>query len=90
MPVTFSTYEAKAKFSEVLRLVREGETVRISYRGDTVAEVRPISGRAETLPQRFARLAREGRVVVARADGSFAPLGRRSGALARFLATRGG
>jgi len=38
---TYSTYEAKAKFSEVIRKVRAGQTVRIAYRGEEIAEVRP-------------------------------------------------
>ncbi|MYA59219.1 MAG: type II toxin-antitoxin system prevent-host-death family antitoxin, partial [Chloroflexi bacterium] len=33
MATTYSTYEAKAKFSEVIRRVREGETVVVSYHG---------------------------------------------------------
>ena len=37
MNLTFSTYEAKARFSEVIRLVREGRTVHISYHGKPVA-----------------------------------------------------
>jgi prevent-host-death family protein len=89
MAVIFSTYEAKARFSEVLRLVRQGETVRISYRGTPVAEVRPLSAKAESLTQRMTRLEREGRVVAARGEGGFAPVQRRAGALNRFLAARG-
>ena len=42
MTITYSTYEAKARFSEVLRQVREGKTVTISYRGEPAAEIRPI------------------------------------------------
>ena len=43
MNPTYSTYEAKARFSEVLRLVREGTPVTVTYRGDPVAEIRPIA-----------------------------------------------
>lgn len=89
MAATFSTYEAKAKFSELLRRVREGETVRITYRGETVAEVRPVSAKAESAAQRLARLEREGRVLPARGAGQFASIARRPGALGRFLAERG-
>ena len=45
MNLTLSTYEAKARFSEVIRLVREGRTVHISYHGKPVAEIRPIQGK---------------------------------------------
>ena len=33
MPKTYSTYEAKAKFSEILRKIRGGESVYVTYRG---------------------------------------------------------
>ena len=42
MGINYSTYEAKARFSEVLRHVREGRTVTVSYRGEPVAEIRSI------------------------------------------------
>ena len=38
MAVTYSTYEAKAKFSEVIRKVRAGQRVVIAYRGEEIAE----------------------------------------------------
>ena len=37
MNPVYSTYEAKARFSEVLRMVREGASVTISYRDHPVA-----------------------------------------------------
>ena len=39
---TYSIHEAKARFSEIIRQVREGKTVAVSYRGKPVAEIRPI------------------------------------------------
>lgn len=39
MSDTYSTYEAKARFSEIIRKVRSGKHVRITYRGREVAEV---------------------------------------------------
>ena len=33
----YSIYEAKAKFSEIIRKVREGQTVTVSYHGEPVA-----------------------------------------------------
>lgn len=87
--VTYSTYEAKARFSEVIRRVRAGQTVVVSYRGEPVAEVRPISARDESIEQRLDDLAARG--VVVRQDGPRAflhPETRRTGALERFLAER--
>ncbi len=56
---TYSTYEAKARFSEILRQVREGKTVYISYHGETVAEVRPLEEPAD-LRERLERLEEQG------------------------------
>ena len=52
MGITYSAHEAKARFAEMLRHVRDGETVTVSYRGEPVAEVRPLpEGRAAAGPQ---------------------------------------
>ena len=56
MAVTYSTYEAKAKFSEVMRKVRAGQRVVIAYRGEEVAEIRPLEGTRTTLQRALARL----------------------------------
>jgi len=45
----YSTYEAKARFSEVIRKVRDGQRVVIAYRGEEVAEIRPLENRAASL-----------------------------------------
>ncbi len=85
---TYSTYEAKARFSEILRQVREGKTVYISYRGEPVAELRPLS-EPEDLSDRLRRLKEEG--VLQRPlqrQRTLRPVVRKPGALARFLAER--
>lgn len=90
MNVVYSTYEAKARFSEVLRLVREGTTVTVSYRGDPVAEIRPLEKASGTVEEHFARLEKRGILVPPR--GTRKPLktgAPKPGALARFLADRG-
>ena len=48
MNIIYPAHQAKAKFSEVLRHVREGKTVTISYRGEPVAELRPTQAKQET------------------------------------------
>lgn len=86
---TYSTYEAKAKFSEILRQVRQGRTVRVSYRGEPVAEIRPIGGAGSGLTRRLERL--EERGVLIRPPGRVGGMDvvqRRSGALDRFLNDR--
>lgn len=43
MKKTYSLYEAKAKFSEIIRQVRErGMPVTVTYHGQPVAEIRPV------------------------------------------------
>ena len=90
MDLVYSTYEAKARFSEVLRHVREGRTVTISYRGEPVAEVRAIEKASQTIEERLEELTRRGIVTPAN-DGPrypFKPVAHIPGALERFLAER--
>jgi prevent-host-death family protein len=85
---TYTTYEAKARLSEILRRVRAGQHVTISYRGEVVAEVRPLY---ETRDPARALKELEEQGVVAPPEapsGDLAPLARRRGALRRFLAGR--
>ena len=91
MPKEYSLYEAKARFSELVRRVRErGDTVVVTYHGEPVAEIRPIARPNEdTLPARLARLEEQG--ILQRAAGARRRLRkvvRRPGALDRFLQDR--
>ena len=87
--MTLSTYEAKARFSEVMRLVREGRTVHISYHGKPVAEIRPIEGKKKTLEEHLDELERRGIVSPARnRNAPLEPIAHRPGALKRFLDER--
>ena len=90
MAITYSLYEAKARFSEVIRQVRSGRTVTVSYRGEPVAEIRPVSHqRKATLDERLQDLERRGSLVrSAIARRTFGPVEHRPGALSRFLAER--
>ena len=91
MALTYSIYDAKARFSEVIRQVREGRTVTISYRGEPVAEIRSIHRRPElALDKRLEDLERNGSLVRPTLPRrTFLRVERRPGALARFLAERG-
>jgi prevent-host-death family protein len=89
-PCSYSTYEAKARFSEVLRLVREGRTVTVTYHGKPVAEIRPLD-RATGTEARIDFMRRRGLLSVPEAvDLAPEPLASRPGALARFLEERHG
>ncbi|MEN8376943.1 MAG: type II toxin-antitoxin system prevent-host-death family antitoxin [Gemmatimonadota bacterium] len=90
----YSTYDAKARFSEILRRVREGRTVTISYRGEPVAEIRPIaaerglSGRLERLERAGVLRRASSRLAARTRRPSPALVKRRPGALERFLGER--
>ena len=89
MAITYSTYEAKSRFSEVIRQVREGNTVTVSYRGVPVAEIRPVQKAPQTIEERLDELERQG--VLERAKGPRTPMkvGKHiPGALQRFLEDR--
>ncbi len=89
MVATYSTYDAKAKFSEVIRRVRDGETVIVSYHGDPVAEIKPIERPKTSQEERNAELERRGVLIRARRPREpFKPSAHRPGALKRFLEER--
>jgi prevent-host-death family protein len=89
MADTYSTYEAKAKFSEVIRKVRAGQRIIIAYRGEAVAEIRPLEGGGRPLQRSLPRLEDQGILSRARKPtGPLRPLARKPGALARFLESR--
>ncbi len=89
MGLLYSTYEAKARFSEIIRQVREGKTVTVSYRGEPVAEIRSIQRAHESLEQRLDDLSRRGIIVPAgQPNAAFRVLERQPGALRRFLDDR--
>ena len=86
--ITYPTHEAKAKLSEILRRVRRGETIRITYHGEEIAEVRPIS-HVDEPEQTVERLVDSG--ILERAAnpvGVLEAVANRPGALERFLADR--
>ena len=88
MQNTYSTYEAKARFSELLRQVRQGKTVTISYRGKPVAEIRSIQQKPATVEERLEELEQRGVLVRPSQRRSLKTVEPRVGALKRFLAER--
>lgn len=88
MPKTYSTYEAKSKFSEVLRRVRGGERVTVTYRGRAVAEIRPLEAEPSE-EERLRRLEEQGIFQPAISPRrKIEPLAEVPGALGRFLESR--
>ena len=102
MAAEYTTSEARARFSEAIRRAREGETVTITYRGEPVAEIKPIKrsaksdgggGPEQTIEERLEEMRRAGTLVPSdypkKAWGSIKPVSA-PGALIRFLAERWG
>ncbi|MCY4077351.1 MAG: type II toxin-antitoxin system prevent-host-death family antitoxin [Acidobacteria bacterium] len=89
MSLVYSTYEAKARFSEIIREVRAGNVVTVSYRGEPVAEIRAIRREPQTLEARLDGLERRGIVAPSgQRKAARTALARRPGALKRFLDER--
>jgi prevent-host-death family protein len=88
MATVYSTYEAKARLSELLSRVRGGETIVITHRGEEIAELRPVK-RAEGASAALQRLEDRGILSPVSAERRpLKPLARRPGALKRFLEER--
>jgi prevent-host-death family protein len=86
---TYSLYEAKARLSAIVRMVREGNTVVVTLHGEPVVEMRPIESRTAGIEGRMDDLADRGVLVRPTAGSQRArEVARRPGALKRFLADR--
>lgn len=89
MKNTYSIYEAKAKLSEIIRAVKSRRRVTITERGVAVAQVVPYQPRQEKLAERLTQLEAEGVLIPAkRGPDAIRPIGKRPGALDRFLRDR--
>lgn len=89
MSNVYTAYEAKARFSELLRKVRNGQRVIISYHGEHVAELRPIERPKADLESSLEELESLGVLgPPATRQGGLKPVATRRGALARFLTSR--
>ena len=85
---TYSLYEAKARFSEVIRLVRQGRTVTVTYRGEPVAKIQPAQPEVSGLAERLRHLREIGVLQGGNPDAALKPVANRPGALDRFLSER--
>jgi prevent-host-death family protein len=89
MSSAYSTYEAKAKFSEMMRKVRHGQRVIVTYHGEPIAEISPLAREAKGLRERVSQLSASGEVIPEQGRFAVAAVARRPGALRRFLDDRG-
>ncbi|MEK6375992.1 MAG: type II toxin-antitoxin system prevent-host-death family antitoxin [Acidobacteriota bacterium] len=88
MPKIYSTYEAKARLSELLAHVRKGAAVTITHRGQPIAEVRPVERVEPSLSARIDELRRNGNIGPKGERRPLKTLSRKQGALRRFLHSR--
>lgn len=83
----YSIYEAKARFSELLRRVKEGREVTVTERGQPVAKVVPFP-REQTLAQRLKELEHFNNLIPRRRKKIEATGEKIPGSLERFLKER--
>ncbi len=89
MDIRYTIHRAKARFSEMMRHVRQGETVTVLSRGAPMAQIRPMPQATATIEERLDELTQRG--VLTGPTGPGRPVGGiqpRPGALERFLAAR--
>lgn len=89
MKTKYSVYEAKTHLSEILRQVRDNQTVIITDRGKEVAQVVPVVEKSN-FEKRIQAMERAG-IITSSPDADpskIRPIQRCPGALKRFLETR--
>jgi prevent-host-death family protein len=85
----FSIYDAKARFSELVRRARNNQRVIVTSHGRPVVEIVPYQPKVATVADLVAEAEASGVLEVAReASGDFRSISRRPGALSRFLEER--
>jgi prevent-host-death family protein len=87
MAKSYSVYEAKTHFSEVLRNVKRGGEVVVTERGVPIAKVSPLKN-PSTLEERVQYLTTSGVILTRRLPGPMPRGVKRAGALKRFLEER--
>ena len=89
MKDAYSLYEAKARLSALVRMVREGRRVVITVHGQPAAELRPIEPGRAGIEGRITELSARGILAPATDPrAAIKPGPKRPGALKRFLASR--
>jgi prevent-host-death family protein len=83
----YSIYQAKARFSEIIRIVRRRRRVIITDRGIPVAEVVPYEAdQQESIEGRIAKLAQIGAIIPSQEPFRAKPVRLVPGAGDRFMA----
>lgn len=88
MSHAYSIYETKARFSEILRMVKAGKEVIVNERGRSIARILPFK-KPDNLQEQWDWLCNSGQVIkteIVKRD--FSPQKQAKGALGRFLEER--
>jgi prevent-host-death family protein len=86
MKQTYSIYEAKSKFSEIIRAVKQRRRIVVTERGVPVARVVPYKPESrESMKERLVRLREAGIIVAPQERFSARPVKVVPGASDRFL-----
>ena len=89
MEHVYSLYDAKARFSELIRIVRTGKQVVITLHGQRVAVINPYEEQGDSLEARLASYEKEGVLKgPAGSTGLLEAVAVIPGALERFLEDR--
>lgn len=89
MKNSYSIYEAEAKFSEMMQLVRSGTTVEITHDSEPVAEISPVGKAKVSIEEHFKDLEERGILIPVKGKRRpFKAIGERPGAVKRFIEER--
>lgn len=69
MITTVGSRELKNRLGAYLKRVKRGETLRITDRGEPIAEIVPLKPKDDSLESRLERLAAEGKITLPKRKG---------------------
>ena len=88
MSHAYSIYETKARFSEILRMVKSGKEVIVNERGHSIARILPFK-KPDNLEEHWNWLCDSGQIIKTDAtERDFSAKKHAQGALKRFLEER--
>lgn len=88
MKYTYSIYDLKAKLSQALKYVDQGQQVIVTDRGRPSFEIISFKEKEEGLEQRLENFKRQGIIRVANNKDPLTPIASRPGSVERFLKYR--
>jgi prevent-host-death family protein len=84
----YSIYDTKAHLSKVLKIVKSGQEVIVTERGEPIAKLIPFLKKEETFEERIKRMEKEGTLIRPKGKPNFQVGKRVPGGLEQFLEER--